>query len=179
MNYRSIDEIYTANKAIRQKLLLTVSSLPEDVINTRPADDKWSIAEIVEHLTLVADGMSRICGKLLKEAGEAGRAYEGTVNISEGFLSKAAEFADVAIDAPDRVKPSGSKSLAESIAAFEEIDRRFDELKPLFETNDGNQNKFPHPYFGDLSAIEWLVLIGGHEVRHLRQIKGMIANAGQ
>jgi len=49
----------------------------------------------------------------------------------------------------------------------------------LFETNDGNQNKFPHPYFGDLSAIEWLVLIGGHEVRHLRQIKGMIANAGQ
>jgi hypothetical protein len=34
---------------------------------------------------------------------------------------------------------------------------------------------FPHPFFGELSAIEWLCLIGGHEQRHLKQIKRVMA----
>jgi hypothetical protein len=38
---------------------------------------------------------------------------------------------------------------------------------------DGDTHKFPHPYFGPLSAVEWLVLLGGHEARHLQQIKNI------
>ena len=48
---------------------------------------------------------------------------------------------------------------------------RLNELRPLFEEFDGDTAKFPHPYFGDLSAVEWLVLLGGHEERHLKQIQ--------
>ena len=36
-------------------------------------------------------------------------------------------------------------------------------------------HKFPHPFFGELSATEWLVLLGGHEARHTAQIERILS----
>ena len=50
--------------------------------------------------------------------------------------------------------------------------------KEKFQKVDGVEAKFPHPYFGDLSAQEWLVLSGAHEIRHLKQIRRVIEAIG-
>ena len=47
----------------------------------------------------------------------------------------------------------------------------FQALKPLFEKYDASEPKFPHPYLGDMTAVEWLAMYGAHERRHLRQIE--------
>ena len=86
MEYQSIDEIYAANARIREKLRATVAQLPDEVANARPEGEKWSVAEIVEHIAKVNNGALRICGRLLQKAAEV----EGTVavKISDNFNRK-------------------------------------------------------------------------------------------
>jgi hypothetical protein len=74
------------------------------------------------------------------------------------------------------VRPINNIPIAESIAKLDELQGQYAEMKAKFETVDGVEAKFPHPYFGDLSAAEWLVLRGGHEERHIEQIDRIIAN---
>ena len=57
---------------------------------------------------------------------------------------------------------------------MEENRLRLREIQPLFEAYDGDTVKFPHPFLGELSAIEWLVMKGGHEARHTRQIERIL-----
>jgi hypothetical protein len=57
---------------------------------------------------------------------------------------------------------------------MEENAKALRSLRERFEKFDGGAHTFPHPYLGELSAVEWLALSGGHKIRHLRQIKRVI-----
>ena len=57
---------------------------------------------------------------------------------------------------------------------MDETRQKLEELRPLFESIECSDVKFPHPAFGDMSAHEWLALLGGHETRHIRQIEGIL-----
>lgn len=174
MNYQSIEEIYNANEAVRAKLKALVESLTSEQSSALPEGEKWSIAQIVEHIALVEDGMIRICRKLLREAESTGKHFQGTVQISDGFLEKGMELARTKLEAPDFVKPAGGKSITESLTTMDANLSSLRELRPLFESFDGHEFKFPHPFFGDTSTHEWLALKGGHEARHIRQIKRLL-----
>jgi hypothetical protein len=95
--------------------------------------------------------------------------------LSENFAQKAAAMRDQKFEAPDRVRPTGTKTLAESLVKMRENRQRLEDLRPLFESVECADFKFPHPFMGELSASEWLALIGGHEARHLRQIETSLA----
>ncbi len=175
MNKQSIAEIYINNDQIREKFNQMLAALTPQQTSALPDGEKWTVAQIVEHVSIVEDGMTRICSKLLNEAQAAG---DGSVNISDNFVEKGTEIAQIKIEAPERVIPSGGKTIAESKAKLEENRAKLHELRPLFESADCNENKFPHPFFGDLSAGEWLKLIGGHEVRHMKQIQNVLGKIG-
>lgn len=171
MNYQNIAEIYDANDKIRESFKLMLEKLTDDQCAAIPDGEKWSLAHIVEHVAIVEEGMTKICAKLLKKAQTGDRKAAVALNISESFVTKAGEIAKLKLEAPDIVKPSGGATINDSLSKMEENRKRLEELRPLFETADAAEYKFPHPFFGDLSAHEWLALIGGHELRHLKQIK--------
>ena len=171
MNYQTIEEVYAANDKIRARLLELLGEISDEQANVLPEGEKWTIAQIVEHISIVEDRMGRISAKLLNEAKENGRNSDGKVIISHAFAKKAAGARNQKFEAPDRVHPTGNQTIAESIEKLKESRKRLYDLKPLFETVDCSEHKFPHPAFGDLTAHEWLALAGGHEFRHLQQIK--------
>lgn len=174
MNKRSVDEIYAANNAIREKLKDAVSSLTPEQTSHLPEGEKWSIANIVEHLSMVEESMTRVCAKLLRKAQAAEQKGDGTIAISNTFAEKGNEIARIKAEAPEIVQPTCEKTMAESLEALSDNRKKLDELKPMFESWNSSDHRFPHPLFGDLSAGEWLTLIGGHEARHIRQIRKMI-----
>ena len=174
MNHQTINDIYEANDKIRRKLTELISNLSEEQAAFLPEGEKWTIANLVEHIAIVEDGMTRISAKLLAQAQGAGKSFDGRVKLSENFAKKAAEARMQKFEAPERVHPTGKLSVAESLAKLEETRRKLNELRPLFETVDGSDFKFPHPFMGEISAHEWLTLIGGHEARHLEQIKNLL-----
>ena len=174
MNQKTITDIYQANDKTRADLIETVSSLSEEQTNVLPGGEKWTIAHFVEHLAMVEDGAIKISAKLLNMGKSNKRNAKGNLRVSENFLTKAADIRDKKLEAPERVQPTGAQSINESLEKMKENRRRLEELKPLFESVECADFKFPHPFLGELTAHEWLVLLGAHEARHLAQIKTFI-----
>lgn len=177
MNHATLDEAYAANDAVRAKLKETVAALSEEQLDARPDGEKWSVKQIVEHVAIVGDGVFRICSKLLSKAEQAGRPTNGFA-MSAAFLEKASGSADTKLEAPEIVHPAAGSSIADSLAKLDATTENLRTLREKFEKFDGSEPKFPHPYFGDLSAQEWFVLGGAHEGRHLRQIRRILEKMG-
>src|SRR5215813_5562396 len=110
MNYQSIDEIYSANERIREDFLRTLDSLTEDEITGRPEGEKWSIEQIAEHVSIVEEGMSKICRKLLNEAKDSGLRADG-ISISDKFREYAENLESIKLEAPERVQPTRGQCL--------------------------------------------------------------------
>lgn len=178
MNHQTIAEVYAANDRIRTAFKETAAGISEAQSAALPEDEKWTLSQLVEHVSIVDEGMMRICAKLLGKAEAAGKAADGSVKISDGFLSKGAEVANIKVEAPDFVKPVNGTSIAESVAKLDANNEALNALGEKFEKFDCAEFTFPHPFFGDLTAHEWLVLRGAHEARHLKQIKKLIEKIG-
>lgn len=178
MEYKTVDDVYAANTAIREKFLGSFATLSDEQLYTRPEGEEWSIAQIVEHIAVVNGGALRICAKLLGKAEAAGKTNDGSVSISNQFIEAGDSAAGKKLQAPEMVRPVNNVPIVDSLAKLEEQQAMFAELKEKFETVDGIEAKFTHPYFGDMSAQEWLVLSGAHEIRHLKQIRRVLAAIG-
>lgn len=168
MQYRTFTEVFVTNDRIRERLITTVGVLDDNAATAQPDINGWSVTQIVEHISIVDEGMCKICAKLLSDAGENGN---GSVHLSPGFIAKMSDMVNTKLEAPERVRPTGEQSIAESLERLSSNRDRLNEIKDRFEIRDTTKNKFPHPYFGDLSAAEWLVLRGLHESRHIDQIE--------
>ena len=177
MNYATLDEAYAANDAIRARLKETVAALAQEQLDARPDGEKWSVRQIVEHVAMVNDGASRICSRLLSKAEQAGRPANGFA-LSAGFLEKAMSSVGAKLEAPEMVHPVAGASLDDSLAKLDATANALRTLREKFEKFDGTEPKFPHPFFGDLSAQEWFVLSGAHEGRHLSQIRRILKKLG-
>jgi len=171
MQQKTIAEIFAANDRVRSELKETIAGLTDEQTSALPEGEKWTVAHILEHISIVGDGMGRICNKLLRKAEADGKLSQGVVTLSESYLKKAVELAAARVEAPEMVRPKGEASVAESLAKLENNRSKLEELRPLFESVDTESYKFPHPFLGEMSAAEWLTMIGEHEARHLEQIK--------
>ena len=178
MNYQSIAEIYAANDEIREKIKTTVEKLSAEELEYRADSQSWTIREIVEHIAIVENGMAKISAKLLKKAEAAGGGSGGSVKIGSEFSRRAAETENLKLQAPDMVKPTGTLSVEESLTKMAETRQILETLRPLFEQVEALEHKFPHPFFGALNAHEWLVLVGVHGARHLKQIRAVLEKNG-
>ena len=174
MEYKTVDDVYAANAAIREKFKQAFASLSDEQLNAHPAGEAWSVAEIVEHVAIVNGGTLRICTKLLGKGEADGKPNDGSVFISPEFVEAASSAVGQKLEAPETVRPVNSVPIADSLAKLDELQSHYAALKTKFETIDGIDAKFPHPYFGDMSAQEWLLLSGAHEVRHLKQIRRVL-----
>ena len=190
MNYESIESIYAANEAVRRKLYARVENLSDAQQTFRPTGDAWSIAEIMEHLSIIETNMVRLIGMLLAKTESAAAA----ANAGAGASTAAGDAAmpqprafqpfsmealidtikDKKLDAPEQVRPGGQMALADSLAALRATRASLESLRPRLEAADLTLAAYPHPVWGDLNIAQWLAFIGRHEGRHLAQIKRLM-----
>ena len=179
MKYESIADIYSANQRIRERFAATVSAIAPDEAVRKPEGEKWSIQQIAEHVAMVSQGTSRICAKLLEAARSGGALADGSLPVSVEFGARSVEIAGLKVEAPERVQPSGNVTIAEALAIMGETGKAFDSIRDDMERYDLSEPKFPHPYFGDITAVEWLIIAGGHEARHTKQIETLLEKVRQ
>lgn len=179
MEYNSVSEIYDALGATRQRLLAGVEGLTEEQAAFRPAPDRWTIAELVEHVGAVERGSLRLFQKMLAKAEESGLLRDESAPFAPVTIAAHVERSLVEkYQAPESVKPGGAATLAESLASLAETRDTLVSLRPRFERYDCTSLRFPHPAFGPLDLYQWLAFVGAHELRHLAQIKSVKAEPG-
>ena len=170
----NINDIYANNDEIHRRTREMVADLDVEKGAKLPDGEKWTMAHLIEHIAIVQDGMMKISAKLLNEAKSADGKSSGEAVITDNFKQKAAAAQQVKLQAPERVAPTGKLTVTEALAKMEETRHSLEDLRPLFETVECSDVKFPHPFMGDLNAHEWLTLIGGHEARHQKQIASLL-----
>jgi len=149
----------------------TVGGLPVESIARRPADPaRWSIAQILEHLTLafranraafekaLASGELRARPPLLKQ-----RVLRLLV-VDLGYFPRA--------EAPELTRPSGSIRVEESVpairAALESLDATLTQVASRFGSEALAAN---HPYFGGMSVAQWRKFHWRHTLHHMKQVE--------
>jgi len=127
----------------------------------------YSAAEIRRRKDHVIDrGSDRLCRVIENNLPEDADCEASVVNS----LAAHAETLNAKFQAPERVVPIDALSLEESIGKMTETRTRI--LAPLDELckYDVSTMLYPHPALGPINAYQWLLVMGGHEARHRRQI---------
>lgn len=175
MRFETIADIYTANTIAGEKLVDALNGVSEDEAGRRPDGEKWTLQQIVEHIAIVDGATARICSKLLDQARNNGKPSDGKVSISPAFGERSAVIAGLKVEAPERVQPTGDVTIRESLDRINSTRQLFEAMQTDLERFDLSGPKFPHPFLGDLTAAEWLIVAGGHTARHAKQIKRLLA----
>lgn len=149
----------------RRQVLAAVSGLTDRAAATRPAANRWSVLECLEHLVSVE---YRFLGFAQK-----GEAYE-TVRVDparEQTLASGMMDRTARVQAPEAVLPTGRfRSVADVLTAFNEA--RDTSVRFARERGDALYTiKAAHPRFGELNGMEVMHLMNGHALRHVAQIR--------
>jgi hypothetical protein len=178
MAYRSIADVFAANEAAHDRFVAALSNLTDAQLNFRPAENRWTIAENAEHISIVNDGFLRITHKLLKQAEAAGKPAKTQLDLGYTLLDENGNQHPAKFSAPDRVRPQGGVKVNDSLAKMRATLDGFAAIKDRIEATDLSDEKFPHPAVGGLNAYQWMILLGEHNDRHRLQIESIKASAG-
>ena len=173
MNYISVAEIFDDIDQTRARLIESVGGLSAGQQSFRPAPEKWSVAEIVEHLSIVERRVARLVAALLDKAEADGQprptgAPLAPVSVAEFVEATRAQK----LTAPENIRPTGA-ALADSLSRLRDSRAALHALRPRLERLDAHALRFPHPAWGPLNLYQWLAFIGAHEARHLAQIEAL------
>jgi hypothetical protein len=178
MTYASVEEVFDGIDGTRQRLYDRVEGLSDEQSRARPNSNAWSVAEIVEHLSIIEGRLLQMMKLMLHKAESAGaRSKGGAVEMKPFTIEHHVERArNEKYTAPEAVRPSGQASIADSLAKLRQSREELRALRPRIEETNLAGATYPHPAFGPLNFYEWLAFIGVHEERHLRQIESVLSS---
>jgi hypothetical protein len=160
-------------------LSAAVDTVPSALRETQPAPDRWSVANVLEHLTRVEEQITRLLAKRLADSRDAGALPPETRSSSvlESIDQRLLLDRTRRITSNERSLPTGTMDSAAAMAALEHTRAALRELVISYDGMDLSGMTFPHPALGMLDGYGWFAFIGMHEARHAAQIRE-IASSG-
>jgi hypothetical protein len=142
-----------------------VKGLTDAQLKFKPAPDRWSIAEVVEHLAVIEDVLRGILGKLPQAPAPA--ADRNTKEVDAMILAKVPDRS-TKLQAPEAAQPTGRWTPAATLEHF--IASRAQTTALLNDTPGLRAHVIVHPYFGPLDGYQWIIAAAAHTERHTKQI---------
>ena len=158
----------------RENLHRSTKNLSPTQLQFKPAPDRWSVAECLEHIVIVESFiLSTINSTLQQPPAEFKTAMSD--DVMNERLKKATERA-TRVKAPANLEPTGRRPHDQLHPEFDAARKRTADFisstkAPL------RQSGFPHPILGNLDCYQWVLLIGGHGERHRAQAEEVMADA--
>ncbi len=158
----------------RQFLLDEVAGLSEAQANFKPAEDRWSVAECAEHITLSEDFLRGAVGQAMQApaAPERKEELKGKEDQVLQFVTDRSQK----FQAPEPLRPTGRwDSLEATIEVFKASRKKtLDYAHSTPEDLRSHIVAFPT---GDMDAYQFLLFLSGHTERHTLQIQEVKAHA--
>ena len=153
----------------------SISGLSQKQWTFKPAPDRWSVAEVAEHITVAETTIMALIQHPLMQSPAAPDKREQVKGKDQLILQRMPDRSHKA-QAPEILRPTGRWATETDLTkAFE--DARKANMDYIRTTNDDLRDHFfDHPAFGTLDGYQWLVLLATHSARHTAQIEEVKAD---
>ena len=159
----------------RDNFLKSIARLSQAQWTFKPAPDRWSVAEVAEHITVSESGLFGLVQKQIMSSPATPDKRDQVKGKDEIVLERVPDRSHKA-QAPEFLRPTGRWATeADLTKAFE--DSRAATMDYVRTTNDDLRDHFfDHPILGTLDGYQWLLLISAHSARHTAQIEEVKAD---
>ena len=159
----------------RERVLFMAKNLSREQLHYRPAPDRWTVAECLEHISVVE---ARVLGAIQKTL-EAGPdpSKRSVLEGKDDALIAGAVARITRFKAPEPLVPTGRWPDDRLLKEFEGT-RRETRAFAAGTTADLRRHFYKHPALGDLDLYQWMLLIAGHCDRHRLQGEEVMASPG-
>ncbi|MGB0034547.1 MAG: DinB family protein [Candidatus Acidiferrales bacterium] len=148
----------------RQGIIDATKGLSEAQWKFKPAPDRWSVAEVLEHITLAEKFMYGAAeGTLKAPAGAPDRDYKKTDAAILGNVPDRSTKRQ----APDQLVPTGRWSPKDTLDTF--LKEREQSITLMKDSQELRAHVSDSP-FGPMDSYEWLLFTSAHSERHTKQI---------
>ncbi len=149
----------------RDGVVAAVSGLSDAQMHFKPAPDRWSVAECLEHIALAEDFlMMNVSQNVMKAA--PGEPDRDLAKIDANVLAMIPDRSHKR-QAPPQLVPTGRWTPDQTLKHF--LASREKTIEYMKTTPDLRAHVADSP-MGQIDAYEWLLLIGAHSKRHTEQI---------
>jgi hypothetical protein len=156
----------------RDGVVAAVKGLSDAQMKFKPAPDRWSVAETLEHIALAEDFLlQNVTEKIMKAP--AGAADRDTTKIDAMVLAMIPDRSHKA-QAPPPLVPTGRWTPAETLDHF--LKSRSRTVAFLESQSDLRAHVTDSPMGQPLDAYEWLLFVAAHSERHTKQINEVKAD---
>ncbi len=159
----------------RDNFLKSIAGLSVKQWTFKPAPDRWSVAEVAEHITISELTLGGLVQQKIMLSPATPEKQDQVKGKDEMILQRVPDRSHKA-QAPEFLKPTGRwPAEADLVKAFEQA--RAANIDYIRTTNDDLRDHFfDHPVFGTLDGYQWLLLITAHSARHTEQIEEVKAD---
>jgi uncharacterized damage-inducible protein DinB len=156
----------------RDVFLDAVAGLSEAQATYRPGPHSWSIDQIAEHVAVEEQKMLRLISAQYEVLGEPASA-DGEALWTERALDRNLTF-----ECPEGSRPTGRfGSFLEAILSF--TASREETIRFISEGQDDlRMRAVTHPYAGEISGQECLMILIAHPMRHAEQVRDIKSSPG-
>jgi len=157
----------------RDEVLQATKGLSDAQWNFKPAPDRWSVAEIIEHIAATEDSlMDNVRNKVMKAP--ARTEADNVKALDEMVLQRIPDRTTKA-QAPEPLKPTNRfGSPKQSLKHF--LDSRTETIAFLKKTDDLRQHATDSLLRKKLDGYEWVLFVAAHSERHTKQIEEVKAD---
>jgi uncharacterized damage-inducible protein DinB len=157
------------------KFLQSIAGLSQKQWTFKAGPDRWSIAEVAEHITVSESAIFGLVQKQIMTSPATPEKREQVKGKDEIVLQRVPDRSHKA-QAPEFLRPTGRWATEAALTqAFEES--RKATMDYVRTTNDDlREHFFDHPLLGTMDGYQWLLLISAHSERHTAQIEEVKAD---
>ena len=176
-----IEEVINYLDTERAALREAVELVPPALREQSPGTDRWSVAQVLQHLVIIEKRIGMGMTKWIADARAGGVGPETeTSSVMNSLSLEAIADRSKRRSAPEEVRPQGDIDAKSAWAALEQSRER---LRAAILAGDGlalSEVVQPHPVLGPINLYQWALFVGSHETRHTGQVREIAAelNAG-
>jgi DinB superfamily len=160
--------------ATRKRVEEATAGLSDTQLRFKPGPDRWSIAEILEHMVIVHERvLTRILGQLPQAPAPA---PDRDSQFLDAVVIQKIPDRSFKAKAPDFIQPTGGMPV---LAALDAIFRNHERLLGILETTPGLRDHVlespplrvvTNGAYETMDGYQWVLTAAGHDERHVRQI---------
>jgi uncharacterized damage-inducible protein DinB len=171
-----VAEVLEYLDARRDELRTAVDLVPPDLRDKQPGPNRWSVAQVLDHLSMIDRRVGIGMKKWIADARIRGIGPETETASVLGSVPTALIIdRSRRVNAPEEIRP---KTSVDAQTAWEALEAARENLRTAFLNGDGaalSEVIQPHPILGPINVYQWILFVGSHEARHTAQVREIAA----